>query len=255
MLFQLLGPIEVNAPGHPRLAIKPGKPATVLTALVLERGKWVDVDRLIDAAWYGRTAPASARGNLKSYICGLRRALAPAADRARIESRPGAYRIVVDHNETDIHHVGRNSAEGRDALGDGDYERAAKLLTDALDLWRGTPFEGLRSLDALAEVARLERLHVQIREDLAEASHALGRHLDAISLLHGLIAEDPLREHAWARLVLVLNETGQRSEALATFRRARAIIVRELGVEPGAALTDAHRTVLLGRETGFRAAA
>ncbi|MFD5243595.1 BTAD domain-containing putative transcriptional regulator [Amycolatopsis sp. NPDC058340] len=255
MLFQLLGPIEVNAPGHPALEIKPGKPATVLTALLLDRGKWVGVDRLIDAAWHGRTAPASARGNLKSYICGLRRALAPAADRARIESRPGAYRIVVDGNETDVHHVGRNAAEGRDALGDGDHERAAKLLADALDLWRGTPFEGLRSLDALAEVGRLERLHVQIREDLAEASHALGRHLDAIALLHGLIAEDPLREHVWARLVLVLNETGQRSEALAAFRRARAIIVRELGVEPGAALTDAHRTALLGRETGCRAAA
>lgn len=36
------------------------------------------------------------------------------------------------------------------------------------------------------------------------------------------------------------------SEALAAFRRARAVIVRELGVEPGATLTDAHQTALLG---------
>lgn len=255
MLFQLLGPIEVTVPGRPPLAIKPGKPTTVLTALLLDRGKWVGVDRLIDAAWYGRAAPASAGGNLKSYICGLRRALAPAADRTRIESRPGAYRIVVDREDTDVDHIGRDFAEGREALREGDHERAAKLLTGALDLWRGSPFEGLRTPDALAEIARLERLHTQIREDLAEADHALGRHLDAVSLLHGLIDEDPLREHAWAKLVTVLNETGQRSEALAAFRRARAIIVRELGVEPGAALTDAHRAALLGHATGYRQAA
>jgi DNA-binding SARP family transcriptional activator len=255
MLFQILGPLEVKVPGHLPLAIKPGKPTTVLTALLLDRGKWVGVDRLIDATWHDRTAPASAGGNLKSYICGLRGALAPAAGGARIESRPGAYRIVVDRGEIDADHVDRNSAEARQALRDGEYERAAKLLTDALDLWRGKPFEGLRTPAAFAEVARLERLHAQMREDLAETCQALGRHLDAISLLHGLVDEDPLREHAWARLVLVLNETGQRSEALATYRRARTIIVRELGVEPGAALTDAHQTALLGCATGRRPAA
>jgi DNA-binding SARP family transcriptional activator len=61
-----------------------------------------------------------------------------------------------------------------------------------------------------------------------------------------LIAEDPLREDCWTRLVLALHHSGRRAEAIEVFERARATLRAELGVEPGAALTAAHRTVLLG---------
>ncbi|MEV6908557.1 AfsR/SARP family transcriptional regulator [Amycolatopsis sp. NPDC051071] len=242
MLFQLLGPLEAQAPGGPSLAIKPGKPTTVLAALLLDRGRWVGVDKLIDATWHDRAAPASAAGNLKSYICGLRRAL----PETRIESRPGAYRVHVARGEVDIDHADAASAEARRALRDGEFERAAEVLVDALDLWRGRPFEGLRTPEASVEIARLDRLHAQLREDLAEAQHRAGRDLEAITLLHGLLDEDPLREHAWAKLIQVLTKTGRRGEALAAYRRARSVIVRELGVEPGAALAGAHHDALRG---------
>ncbi len=246
MLFQVLGPLEGRTPGGPPLAIKPGKPTTVLAALLLDRDRWVGVDRLIDAAWTGRTPPASAAGNLKSYVCGLRQVLPPARSGTRIESRQGAYRLRVEVGEVDIDHADLGAAEARQALSDGDPERAAKLLADALDLWRGRPFEGLRTPAAIAEVARLDRLHTQLREDLAEAYHCLGKHFETITLLHGLLDESPLREHTWAKLVQVLTETGRRNEALATYRRARSVIVRELGVEPGAVLSGAHHEALRG---------
>ena len=242
MLFQLLGPLEARTPGGPSLAIKPGKPTTVLAALLLDRGRWVGVDKLIDATWPDRATPASAAGNLKSYICGLRRAL----PETRIESRPGAYRVHVQRGEVDIDHVDAGAAEAHRALREGDSERAAKLLTEALDLWRGRPFESLRTPEASVEIARLDRLHAQLREDLAEAFHRSGRDLEAITLLHGLLDEDPLREHAWARLIQVLTETGRRSEALVAYRRARSVIVRELGDEPGAVLAGAHHDALRG---------
>ncbi|WP_206789067.1 AfsR/SARP family transcriptional regulator [Amycolatopsis sp. MtRt-6] len=251
MLFHILGPLEAHAPGGRELAIKPGKPTAVLAALLLERGKWVGVDRLIDAAWPDRTPPASARGNLKSYVCGLRATLAPAASGARIESRPGGYRVVVDHGQVDADRVEHDGDRARRALRAGTPERAAELLTPALRLWRGTPFDELRTPAARTETARLQRLHAQLRADLADAHHALGRHLDALPLLHDLLDEDPLREQIWARLVRALAESGQRGEALAAYRRARTIIVRELGVEPGAALAATHRDVLLG-STGDR---
>ncbi len=246
MLFQILGPLEAQAPGGRSLTIKPGKPTMVLTTLLLHHNRWVSVDKLIDATWHDRAMPASAAGNLKSYICGLRRSLPPAGNGTRIESRPGAYRIVVGQGEIDVDHFEQNAADARRALVDEDLERVAKLLTDALDLWRGRPFDGLTTPAAIAEVARLDRVRTEMRQSLAEVCHAIGRHADAITLLHELLDEDPLREHAWARLVLVFNETGQRNEALATYRRARSVIVRELGVEPGAFLAGAHHTVLRG---------
>ncbi|MFE5565015.1 BTAD domain-containing putative transcriptional regulator [Amycolatopsis japonica] len=245
MMFQILGPLVATTPGGTALAIKSGKPTTVLTALLLNRGKWVGVDRLMDLTWEGRP-PTSARGNLKSYICGLRAALSPASEHETIESKPGAYRIVVDHGGVDVDIVERAAGQARVALRSGAPDRACDLLTYALGRWRGTPYEGLRHPAVLSEVTRLERLHTCLREDLAETWCVLGRHLDALALLQELLDEDPLREQVWARLVLVLNEIGQRGEALAAYRRARAIIVRELGVEPGAVLAGAQRAVLSG---------
>jgi len=93
MLFQLLGPLEVQAPHGASVTLKPGKPSLVLAALLLERGRWVDLGSLIDSTWHDRPAPASAAGNLKTHICGLRRVLPPPANGDRIESRQGAYRI------------------------------------------------------------------------------------------------------------------------------------------------------------------
>ncbi|MEU3626187.1 hypothetical protein BS329_37540 [Amycolatopsis coloradensis] len=249
MLFQVLGPLEARTPAGSELAIRPGKPTTVMTALLLDRGKWVSVDKLIDVTWDGGPPPASAWGNLKSYICGLRTALSPVENRVRITSRQGAYRIVVDRGEVDVDVVEQDSAQARAALRSGAPQRASELLTHGLNLWRGTPFEGMRSSAAHTEITRLERLRTRMREDLAESWRVLGRHLDALAQLYGLLDEDPLREHIWARLLLVLNETGQRGEALAAYRRARGIIVRELGVEPGAVLSGAHRAVLRGEST------
>ncbi|MBB5851283.1 BTAD domain-containing putative transcriptional regulator [Amycolatopsis umgeniensis] len=240
MLFQLLGPLEVQA------TIKPGKPATVLAALLLDRGRWVGVDSLIDSTWHDRPAPVSAAGNLKSHICGLRRVLPPPASGDRIESRQGAYRIRVAPDEVDVDLADLQAAEAGRAFAVGEPERAAELLADGLALWRGRPFEGLQTPAAAVEGARLARLHTRMREDLAEAYHRLGRYWDAITVLHGLLDEDPLREHAWAKLIRLLTDTGRRNEALTTYGRARSIIVRELGVEPGAVLLSAHHDALRG---------
>ncbi|AUI60251.1 AfsR/SARP family transcriptional regulator [Amycolatopsis sp. BJA-103] len=245
MLFQLLGPLEVQAPDGAPATIKPGKPATVLAALLLDRGRWVAVDSLIDSTWHDRPAPVSAAGNLKSHICGLRRVLPPPASGDRIESRQGAYRIRVEPDEVDVDLADLRAAEASRALV-GDPERAAELLADGLALWRGRPFEGLQTPAAAVEGARLARLHTRMREDLAEAYHRLGRHWDAITVLHGLLDEDPLREHVWAKLIRLLTDTGRRNEALTTYGRARSIIVRELGVEPGAVLAGAHYDALRG---------
>lgn len=246
MLCQLLGPLEVQAPDGTPVTIKPGKPSLVLAALVLERGRWVGIDSLIDSTWHDRPAPASAAGNLKSHICGLRRALPPPASGERIESRPGAYRIRVTPDEVDVDVADLRAGEARRALAAGEPELAAGLLTDALARWRGRPFDGLQTPAAVVEAARLGRLHTRLREDLAEAYHRLGRHWDAITVVHGLLDEDPLREHTWAKLVRLLTDTGRRNEALAAYGRARSIIVRELGVEPDAVLTAAHHDALRG---------
>jgi DNA-binding SARP family transcriptional activator len=237
--FRVLGPLEVDGPDGAPLDVSGGKPATMLTLLLLHRNAWVSTDQLIDAVWAGLDAPASAQRNLKTYVWQLRRALPD----ERIESRPGAYRVRVLLGELDADVAAELSDQARTAPA----AKAVSLLERALGLWRGCPYDGLTG-DATSAVDRLTELHRSLREDLADASLSLGRSTEAISLLKALTDEDPLRELAWTRLMSALHQTGRRHEALAAYQRARTVLVRDLGIEPGAELTRLHQQILTDEE-------
>lgn len=233
--FRVLGPLEVDGPDGAPLDVSGGKPATMLTLLLLHRNAWVSTDQLIDAVWAGLDTPASAQRNLKTYVWQLRRALPD----ERIESRPGAYRVRVFPGELDADVAAEHSDQARTAPA----AKAVSLLESALGLWRGCPYDGLTG-DATSAVDRLTELHRSLREDLADASLTLGRSTEAITLLKALTDEDPLRELAWTRLMSALHQTGRRHEALAAYQRARTVLVRDLGIEPGAELTRIHQQIL-----------
>ena len=116
MHFHVLGPLEARSADGSAVKLKPGKPTKLLAALLLHRGTWVSMDRLIDLIWQGQAIPPSAAGNVKSYICGLRRAL----PEPRIDSREGAYRVRILNDEVDADLVTTRAAEARHALADGD---------------------------------------------------------------------------------------------------------------------------------------
>lgn len=233
--FRVLGPLEVDGPDGAPLDVSGGKPATMLTLLLLHRNAWVSTDQLIEAVWSGLDAPASAQRNLKTYVWQLRRALPD----ERIESRPGAYRVRVFPGELDADVAADLSDQARTARA----AKAVSLLEEALGLWRGCPYDGLTG-DATSAVDRLTELNRSLREDLAEAQLTLGRSAEAISLLKALTDEDPLRELAWTRLMSALHDTGRRHDALAAYQRARTVLVRDLGIEPGAELTRLHQQIL-----------
>ncbi|TDW18881.1 AfsR/SARP family transcriptional regulator [Kribbella kalugense] len=236
--FRVLGPLEVDGPdGHP-LDLCGGKPATVLTLLLLHRNAWVSTEQLVDAVWAGRDVPASAQNNLKTYVWQLRRSLPD----ERIESRPGAYRVRVLPGELDADDAADLCDQARDLLG---RKRAAEAITavqHALELWRGVPYDGLT--DATSAVDRLIELHRALREDLADAQLLLERPAEAIAVLRALTEEEPLRELAWARLMAAYRQVGRRNDALAAYQRARTALVRDLGIEPGAELTALHQQIL-----------
>jgi DNA-binding SARP family transcriptional activator len=237
--FRVLGPLEVDGPDGAPIDVCGGKPATMLTLLLLHRNAWVSTDQLIDAVWSAGEPPASAQRNLKTYVWQLRRALPG----ERIESRPGAYRVSVLPGELDADVAAGWSDEARRLLTDGSAAEAAVVVERALTLWRGCPYDGLTA-DASTAVDRLTELHRSLREDLADAHLAQGRPADAIALLRSLTDEEPLREHAWTKLMTTLRQTGRRHDALSAYQRARTILVRELGIEPGAELVMLHQEIL-----------
>ena len=112
-------------------------------------------------------------------------------------------------------------------------------------LWRGPALADLADEPALsAVIARLEELRVLALERRVEAELALGRHVDVVSELEGLVEEHPLRERPRGLLMTALYRSGRQAEALGAYRAARALLVGELGIEPSAWLTELHAAIL-----------
>jgi DNA-binding SARP family transcriptional activator len=242
MLFHLLGPVEIHDAGT---VSRPGsgKAAVVLATLLLHRNVWVAVDRLVDVVWPEHAAPPSAEANIKTYVSQLRRVVPAHPDGPRIERRPGAYRLRVTTGELDTDRVDSLAASAARATAEGDPGTAVDLLRAALRLWRGRAFEGLHGSGFDVVSTTFEEQRITLTERLTDLLVRVGRGAEAVVTLRALTVDAPLREQTWSRLVLALHATGHRGEAIATYRRAHRLLTTELGLEPGPALTEAHRLI------------
>ena len=184
---------------------------------------------------------------LRVQVSRLRKALADGNGdgQPRLLARPPGYLLRVADGELDLHVFDHQAASGRQALADGDPDRAAALLREAESLWRGRPLADLESEPfAGLEVHRLEALRIEAVEDRIEAELALGRHTALCSELEQLVAEHPLRERLRGQLMLALYRSGRQADALESYRAVRSLLVQELAVEPGPQLRKLQLAIL-----------
>ena len=244
--FRLLGPLEVWRGGR-QLAVGGAKPRALLAMLLLHAGEAVSTDRLIDALW-GERPPPTAANALQAHVAALRRALEPdrtnrGAEGVLVTRAPG-YLLRVVGDELDVARFERLLAEGRDAL-PSDPATAARLLREALGLWRGPAladfaFESF----AQAHAARLEEARLAALEDRLEADLALGRHVEVVPELEGLVAEHPLRERLAGQLMLALYRCGRQADACRIFHATRSRLVEDLAMEPQPSLRRLLQRIL-----------
>jgi predicted ATPase/DNA-binding SARP family transcriptional activator len=245
MRFGILGPTLVRRSDGRELAVGGPRLRTLLALLLLDPGRVVTTERLIDGL-YGGNPPPGAANALQSQVSRLRQLLRE-QDRPGplVEFHPAGYRLVVDADEVDAHRFQRLAAEGRRALAGGDRPRAAALLRGALDLWRGPALADAGNLPfARAQAVRLEELRVSVIEDHAEAELALGGRPELVAELEQLVAAYPLRERLRGLLMRALYADGRQAEALAVFEQARRTLAEELGTDPSPELAAVHLAVL-----------
>ena len=167
------------------------------------------------------------------------------ADRTGRRVRPCGRGAPAAPDQLDAARFERLAGAGREALEHGEAAAAANRFRQALGLWRGTALADVADVEALArEGARLEELRLVAVEGRIEADVELGLAAEAAGELEGLVAEHRLRERLWRLLVLALYRCGRQADALAAYRRARAVLAGELGIEPGPELRALERAVL-----------
>ncbi|MGS2641561.1 BTAD domain-containing putative transcriptional regulator [Streptosporangium sp. G12] len=239
MRFGVLGPLEVRSPTGEEISVGGPRPRALLVMLLLDAGRVVGVQRLIDGQ-YGDDPPAGAANAVQAQVSRLRRSLPGEV----IEFHGTGYRLVADPDDVDAHRFERLARDGRRLLAEGRPAVAAGPLREALGLWRGPALADLPFGRTWA--ARLEELRLTATEDLAEAESALpeGGSVVSVAELRRLVAEHPLRERLRGRLMLALRAAGRQAEALAVFEEARRLLTEELGTDPSPELAAIHLDVL-----------
>lgn len=237
--ISLLGPLRVDG-DHGPVLVNAAKERSALATLALNPGEVVSTDVLIAAIW-GDDPPPAARKTLQTYVWNLRRALGS----DRIATEHAGYTLRIDGDDVD---VGRFRALVRAALdartrSDGEGERTR--LVEALRLWRGDPFPDAPPQSPLAnEAVRLREEHLSAVEARIAADLGGGRHADVVPELEGLVLEHPYRERLWGALMTALYRSGRQADALDAYRRVRALLLEELGLEPGGELRRLEASVL-----------
>lgn len=236
MDFRVLGPLEVWRNGD-RIPVGKPRERALLALLLLRPNEVVSRDELIDSLW-GEPPPPTAKAALHNAVSALRKVLGEDA----IETDPAGYRIRVAPHELDVLRFETLVQEARTAP----PAARAEILRTALAHWRGLPLVELPLDSQLqAEIVRLEELHLLALEDRIDADLELGRHRDLVPELESLVKTHGVRERLWSQLMLALYHSGRQADALATYRRAHATLVEQLGIEPGPALRQLQRSILL----------
>jgi DNA-binding SARP family transcriptional activator/ABC-type branched-subunit amino acid transport system substrate-binding protein len=243
MDFRILGPLEVRDVGR-EVVLGGGKQRALLALLLLHPNEVLTSDRLIDALW-GESPPPTAAKMLHNYVSQLRRALGEGEpSTSALETRSNGYLLRLGRGERDLDRFEELLERGR-ALDGEDPKTAARLLREALGLWRGPPLSDFTYDDfAQDEIARLEELRLSALEERIDVDLALGRHGELVAELTGLVGEHPLRERLTAQLMLALYRSGRQAEALEAYQAARRALIEQRGLEPGAALRELQAGIL-----------
>ncbi|MFF4262413.1 BTAD domain-containing putative transcriptional regulator [Streptomyces virginiae] len=247
--IQLLGPIRAWKNGK-EVVLGPPKQRAVLALLASRAGDVVGIEHIIDAVW-GSDVPQTAANGVHTYVAGLRRVLEP--DRGRrgtssvLASAAGGYCLRVSPEATDLARFAQRHAQARRAGTDGDTEGALALYREALALWHGEAFAGIPGPFAAVERTRLQDLRMTATEEWASDMLKAGRHGEVVADLSAAVAEEPLREKLRWLLMLALYRCDRQAHALAVYTETRRLLNRELGIEPGAELSNLHQDILAGR--------
>jgi DNA-binding SARP family transcriptional activator len=243
--FSVLGALEIRTDAGPA-DVSGDLQRTLVQTLLVSEGRPVSGESLAEEMW-GDAVPDNQANALQAHISRLRRrlrALEPDRPASRVTIHPAGYRLSVGEGELDAAEFVRAVRQAESASPD-DAPRTARLLGEALALWRGPVFGGFTggTLSQLAG-ARYEEYRMRAMELRFDAELRLGRHAAVLAELAEAHTNHPLRERFCEQLMIALYCSGRQADALDVFRRMRRHLDDELGIQPSPALRKVESAIL-----------
>lgn len=241
--FKILGALAVTMEGR-RIAIGGARQRTILALLLLNPGRIVSVDTLVETVWNGHP-PATARTQVAICIAALRKRFkAEGCDTDVIVTAHPGYLLALENHYVDSVEFDQLTTTAQEALKDNRTADAAHAYARALGLWRGPALAGVAGTLVEDEMERLEELRLATYDAYVATKLELGHHRELIPDLVTVVRDHPLRERSRCALMLAQYRAGRRAEAMETFREGRAQFVEGLGLEPGPELQQLHDAIL-----------
>ncbi|MGV9316992.1 AfsR/SARP family transcriptional regulator [Streptomyces sp. NPDC003691] len=240
----MLGNLSIRA-GERHLEPRAKKVGILLAALLLRANQVVSIDRLVLEIW-GERPPRRATAALHVYVSQLRK-LIPADEISGhpIVTRSPGYLIQVNSGDLDVDVFRDLLARGRRLMRTGDYQGAIAAFEQAQDFPQGDELARLGDGPIVSGFATwLAEVRLELLEMTTECRLMLDHHHELVPGLHELLREFPLHEAFYRQLMLALYRCDRRADALQTYRRARALLQNEIGLEPCASLRELHHAIL-----------
>jgi DNA-binding SARP family transcriptional activator len=234
----VIGPMRLTRDGVPVDApeLRRARVRQLLSALAVR--PVLTRDQAIDLLW-PELDPAKAARNMRVTLTHLRRLLEPErsggdasyhlrADGDTIRLIPSAFLSV------DLWTLDSLDKRAVQARADGDIDRTAALLADAVALWRGEPLPDLHHLhspDVAVEADQVRTRHVGHLLALAELRLVADDAAASFALAERALALEPFdaRGH---RVALAAALRGRRPAQIAAARRLVCSALKQLGVPP-----------------------
>lgn len=232
----------VDADGTARtVRPQPGRVSGLLGLLALNVGKVVTTDRLVDELWPD-DPPDTARATIHVNISRLRRQLrdTPLA----IVTRPSGYVLEADADAIDLHVHARLVRAAQAAAGRPDWAEVIEVAERARALWRGDPFPSTAVPVLEAEREHARRHQRAVTELHCRALLEEGRATEALDLGRWLRDDEPYAEFGTWATMRALHALGRGPAALEVFEQHRRTMADELGLDPGASVSEMHLEIL-----------
>ncbi|MET0233712.1 MAG: BTAD domain-containing putative transcriptional regulator [Kibdelosporangium sp.] len=242
MGLRILGPLEWASDGR---SSKIGGPRerVVLAALALRVNRVTSFAQLMEAVW-DDDPPPTARGQIQSSISALRRLFTDNGLPEAIKTHPSGYLLELGDDDLDSEQFAKLVTIAHQQIAERQIAAAAATLRTALNLWRGPALDGVQSDYVRRAAPALDDGRLSATEERLRLDLELGRHEALVGELLTLLTDNPWRERLYGFLMLALYRCGRQAEALDVCRRARAVLVNEMGIEPHQELRDLERAIL-----------
>ncbi|MBB2946661.1 DNA-binding SARP family transcriptional activator/tetratricopeptide (TPR) repeat protein [Actinoplanes lutulentus] len=246
--FTVLGPLRFWR-GDVELDAGPRQQRCLLMLLLAAADQPLGMGELAELIWEA-DPPTSAVNIIHKYVGALRRLFEPglrSRDPGSYLLRHGSgYLLTTGSATVDLLVFRRRLAEAKACAGAGAWEQALGHYTAALRLVRGPAGGAVAdSARAAAVFAGLDGQFFDATVAATEIAVKRGQPSEVLSALRLAATMDPLHEPVHAGLVTALAAAGQQAEALDAYRTIRERLSGELGIDPGSALREAQRRVLI----------